>query len=70
MSFIRNSPVADRTGKPPAEASPMPGVVSMNDKVPRKNRTANAPPSTDNFGDQGLTANRTAAINSAVPSNR
>ena len=40
----------------------------MNDKVPKKNRTANAPPSTDNFGDQGLSASRTAVTNSAVPS--
>ena len=41
MSFIKNSPSADKTGKPPAEASPTPGVVTMKLSVVTKNSEAN-----------------------------
>ena len=40
MSFIKNSPSADKTGKPPAEASPTPGVVTMKLSVVTKNSEA------------------------------
>src|SRR4029450_6663611 len=53
MSFIKNSPSADKTGKPPADASPTPGVVIMKLSVVTKNSEANMPPTTEAFGNHG-----------------
>src|SRR6185312_15508786 len=70
MSFIKNSPSADKMGKPPAEASPTPGVVIMKLSVVTKNNEANMPPTTEAFGNHGLTASSAAIINSIDPFNR
>src|ERR1700733_6243122 len=67
MSFIRNSPLSDNTGNPPAVGSPIPGVEIMKLSVPRKNRVARTPPRTDNRGDHGLTASNAAVASSATP---
>src|ERR1700757_4039274 len=70
MSFIKNSPSADKMGKPPADASPVPGVVIMKLSVVTKNSEANMPPTTEAFGNHGLTASSVAVINSIDPFNR
>src|SRR5689334_11981465 len=70
MSFIKNSPSADNTGKPPAEASPTPGVVTMKLSVITKNSDANTPPTTETLGNHGLTASSAATINSIDPFSR
>src|ERR1700756_2402536 len=70
MSFIKNSPSADKTGKPPADASPTPGVVTMKLSVVTKNSEAKTPPTTEAFGNHGLTASSAAVINSIDPFNR
>src|ERR1700742_851968 len=68
MSFIRNSPVDDNTGNPPADASPTPGVVHMKLTVPAKKMTASRPPAMDALGNHGLAATNAAVISSIIPS--
>src|ERR1700743_685233 len=67
MSFIKNSPSADKIGKPPADASPTPGVVIMKLSVTTKKSEATMPPSTEAFGNHGLTASSAAVMNSIDP---
>src|ERR1700753_1532643 len=68
MSFIRNSPVDDNTGNPPADASPTPGVVHMKLTVPAKKMTASRQPAMDALGHHGLAATNAAVISSIIPS--
>src|SRR5260370_16153846 len=67
-SLIRNWPVIDSSGNPPAAASPIPGVVNRKLMVARNNPTAITLPTADSFGHHGLTASSTAVPTSTTPS--
>ena len=50
MSLMRNWPVMDKSGNPPADASPTPGVVITNVNVLTKSTIANTLPNSDTVG--------------------
>src|SRR6201999_3749749 len=60
-SLIRNCPVDDSTGKPPADISPTPGVVNRKLIVATNSPIAITLPTADTRGHQGLTASSPAA---------
>ena len=68
MSLMRNWPVMDNSGNPPADASPTPGVVITNVNVLTKSTIANTLPNSETVGYHGFTTNRRAVTTSTTPS--